>query len=85
MLGAIGEDGFGMEFVARSHARGIASRSVASASPQIATFTYTKLINQETGEEDRPRVDFITPVCIPADVEHEIPRPLAEAGSTDST
>ena len=27
--------------------------------PDLPTFTYTKLINVETGVEDKPRVDFI--------------------------
>jgi rfaE bifunctional protein kinase chain/domain len=71
MLGAAGDDGHGWELL-----RALTSRRIAPdllvRSPQIATFTYTKLINQETGEEDRPRVDYIFPYAMPADVEHEI-------------
>jgi sugar/nucleoside kinase (ribokinase family) len=39
---------------------------------KIQTFTYTKLINQSTGIEDRPRVDFINVAPMPMDVERNI-------------
>ncbi len=41
-------------------------------SPEIQTFTYTKLINAETGIEDLPRMDFINARPLPASVERSI-------------
>src|SRR4029078_5017633 len=69
--GAVGEDGFGWELLRTMTARQIAP-DLLVRSRAVSTFTYTKLINTKTGEEDRPRVDFISPVDIPADVEEEL-------------
>jgi len=38
----------------------------------VPTFTYTKLINKQTGEEDLPRVDFVYTNPLPQAVEHEL-------------
>jgi sugar/nucleoside kinase (ribokinase family) len=38
----------------------------------VQTFTYTKVINGETGEEDRPRLDFIMNRPLGADVERAL-------------
>ena len=35
------------------------SHDLLVEAPGVATFTYTKLINAQTGEEDLPRVDFV--------------------------
>jgi rfaE bifunctional protein kinase chain/domain len=71
MLGTVGDDGFGWELL-----RALTSRQIAPdllvRSSAISTFTYTKLINQQTGEEDRPRVDYIYPYTVPNEVEQEI-------------
>ena len=71
ILGAIGDDGFAWELL-----RAIRSREIAPdllvQSQSVSTFTYTKLINAHTGIEDQPRVDFVSPVDLPSDVELDI-------------
>ena len=47
-----------MSWNGRWRARGIGTGLLLRAAA-LHTFTYTKLLNGETGEEDRPRVDFI--------------------------
>jgi rfaE bifunctional protein kinase chain/domain len=64
VLGLVGEDGFGHELRAALETRGISSQLLLGA-PRISTFTYTKLINSITGEEDLPRVDFVNPQPLP--------------------
>jgi rfaE bifunctional protein kinase chain/domain len=59
VLGAIGDDGFGHELRCALSARQIIADNLI-AFPTIQTFTYTKLINAATGEEDLPRIDFIS-------------------------
>jgi rfaE bifunctional protein kinase chain/domain len=71
VLGAVGEDGFGWELV-RAMTAGHIAPDLIVRSPAINTFTYTKLINSETGVEDRSRVDFITPESLPPSIESEI-------------
>ena len=71
VLGAAGNDGFGWELLDTLTVRKIATDLIVRSS-SINTFTYTKVINSETGIEDRARVDFITPEDIPATVEDEI-------------
>jgi rfaE bifunctional protein kinase chain/domain len=58
VLGALGEDGFGHELRCALAARRIVADHLIVL-PAIQTFTYTKLINAVTGEEDLPRIDFI--------------------------
>ena len=58
VLGMVGDDGFGYELRAALAARGISHELLVDA-PGVPTFTYTKLINAQTGEEDLPRVDFV--------------------------
>lgn len=70
VLGAIGEDGFGHELNAALHQRGIERPLIRSS--LIPTFTYTKLINSETGVEDKPRVDFIYKHDLPPGMEDAI-------------
>ncbi len=83
VLGATGEDGFGYELRGALEARKI-SHELLVGSPQIATFTYTKLLNRESGEEDQPRVDFIRTEPLPEAVETEaIERLRANASRYD--
>jgi len=71
VLGAIGEDGTGWELRQALAARRIDdSRLVLVKGAQ--TFTYTKLINKSTGQEDLPRLDFINVRPLPADAEAAI-------------
>ena len=71
VLGVVGDDGNGHELTRALAARGIqASYLIRSAS--VPTFTYTKLINSETGMEDRPRVDFIQSEPLPPDIESQL-------------
>ena len=58
VIGAIGADGHGAELMRALLARGIESDLLVTI-PDFQTFTYTKLINRETGIEDLPRVDFV--------------------------
>jgi rfaE bifunctional protein kinase chain/domain len=58
VLGVTGDDGFGFELKSALRARGIITEFMVNEAG-IQTFTYTKLINAETGMEDQPRVDFI--------------------------
>ena len=58
VLGMVGDDGFGYELRAALAARGISHELLVDA-PGVPTFTYTKLINAQTGEEDLPRIDFV--------------------------
>jgi rfaE bifunctional protein kinase chain/domain len=71
VLGAIGDDGHGFELLRSLTNRGI-SAELSVKSAQIGTFTYTKLINSETGVEDLPRIDYIATQPIPRQVEERI-------------
>ena len=68
VMGVIGLDGFGFELKQALARRKISTEWVLE-SPGRPTFTYTKLINARTGEEDLPRVDFIPEGPAPAPVE----------------
>jgi len=52
-------------------ARGISHQWLVDA-PGIPTFTYTKLINAHSGEEDLPRIDFVYAKPLPEPVEREL-------------
>jgi rfaE bifunctional protein kinase chain/domain len=71
VLGAIGDDGFGFELSRALGDRGISSEWCVRSSA-IQTFTYTKVINRDTGAEDLPRLDFINTAPLPVDVERRI-------------
>jgi rfaE bifunctional protein kinase chain/domain len=58
VLGVVGADGFGWELDRALRRRGIDSDLLIRSS-EVPTFTYTKLINDATDEEDLPRIDFI--------------------------
>ena len=71
VLGMVGDDGFGYELRAALCARGI-SHELLVDSPGVPTFTYTKLINAGTGEEDLPRIDFVYASPLPEAVERDL-------------
>lgn len=71
VLGAIGEDGFGFELLRALVRHGIAPDLIVRT-PRMQTFTYTKLLNAQTGAEDLPRVDFINTQPLPEDVESAV-------------
>jgi rfaE bifunctional protein kinase chain/domain len=71
VLGAVGEDGFGYELGRALRARGIQS-DLLVATPEMRTFTYTKVINSTNGVEDMPRLDFINAQPMPTAVEREV-------------
>jgi rfaE bifunctional protein kinase chain/domain len=70
VLGAIGDDGFGLELSRALAAHGIADLCIRAQ--LMHTFTYTKVINGETGVEDRPRLDFINTAPLDPAVERQI-------------
>ena len=78
MLGAVGADGFGYELERAIEVRGL-SGSLLVRTPEIPTFTYTKLLNSETGEEDLGRVDFVYTQPIPDAIDREISSRLEKA------
>ena len=78
VLGLVGRDGFGHELSRALDARGIASHLLLW-SGKVATFTYTKLLNSRTGEEDLPRVDFVNTEPIPQELEDELVTSLEQA------
>jgi len=57
VMGVIGDDGFGHELKRALAARGIGTGLLLHAA--VPTFTYTKLLNCRSGEEDLPRIDFV--------------------------
>lgn len=71
VIGVRGDDGSGFELEEALAASGIvAGRMVKERYWQ--TFTYTKLLNSRTGEEDQPRVDFIPTSPLPTEAEQEL-------------
>ena len=77
VLGVVGRDGFGYELKGALAARGIGADLLVRA--DIPTFTYTKLINCRTGEEDLPRVDFVNAAPMPVETEREVVARLERA------
>jgi bifunctional ADP-heptose synthase (sugar kinase/adenylyltransferase) len=71
VLGAIGQDGFGLE-VSRALGNGGVSSDLCVHSKELQTFTYTKLINAQTGVEDQPRVDFINTAPLAKEIESRL-------------
>jgi rfaE bifunctional protein kinase chain/domain len=71
VLGVIGEDGFGAELERALMVREISPELVVRCAA-VPTFTYTKLINLQTDEEDQPRVDFIYTKPMPAEAENAV-------------
>lgn len=79
VLGLAADDGHGYELLKAMKSRGIRADLLVQ-NDKIPTFTYTKLINSETGAEDRPRVDFVFTQDVPADVERAVCERLREHG-----
>ncbi len=73
VMGAIGEDLHGDELFRALGLRDIDVDLVAR-SPLIQTFTYTKLINSQTGIEDLPRIDFINCTKLPDTLDAQLVR-----------
>ena len=71
VIGVRGDDGFGFELEQALAARGISANYLVKV-PDWQTFTYTKLLNSQTGEEDQPRVDFISTRPLPTDAEQGV-------------
>ncbi len=71
VLGVVGDDGFGYELGQALTARGIAADLLIRA-PGNPTFTYTKLLNAVTGEEDLPRVDWIQTEPLAPEIERKL-------------
>jgi rfaE bifunctional protein kinase chain/domain len=78
VLGVVGDDGNGMELLRGLEARDIASELVVKTAA-LPTFTYTKLLNATTGEEDLPRVDFVNTRPMPDEVERKLLNRLESA------
>jgi rfaE bifunctional protein kinase chain/domain len=78
VLGVRGDDGFGFELDRALAERGI-DTSLMVGVKHWQTFTYTKLLNSETGVEDQPRADFINTKPLPSEAELRILANLASA------
>lgn len=70
-LGVRGNDGFGFELEQALAERGIAADRMVKVQ-NWQTFTYTKLLNSQTGDEDQPRVDFISTRPLPKEAEQRV-------------
>jgi rfaE bifunctional protein kinase chain/domain len=64
VLGVIGQDGHGFELRGALRQRGIEGELLVE-SADVQTFTYTKLINSSTDQEDQPRIDFVNASALP--------------------
>jgi rfaE bifunctional protein kinase chain/domain len=71
VLGIVGDDGYSHELRTALTDRGISPDLLVEARG-VPTFTYTKLLNSQTGAEDLPRVDFVNPHPLPVEFEREL-------------
>ncbi len=71
VLGVVGDDGHGHELTGALNRRHI-SPGLLIRADSVPTFTYTKLINGQTGIEDQPRVDFVHAQPLPAEIEKRL-------------
>jgi rfaE bifunctional protein kinase chain/domain len=78
VLGVVGDDGNGYELERALQVRGV-SLNLMVRDARLPTFTYTKLINAETGLEDKPRVDFVPFRPLPEQIERQIMTRLESA------
>ncbi len=76
VLGLIGDDGHGYE-LRQALANVGADASLLVTSP-LPTFTYTKLLNADTGDEDLGRIDYVSPPP-PAAIDKEVVGRLLDA------
>jgi rfaE bifunctional protein kinase chain/domain len=70
VLGVFGDDGFAVDLQRALEARDISTDLMVKA--RVPTFTYTKLINGQTGIEDQPRVDQVISQPIPEEIERKV-------------
>ena len=68
LIGLVGNDGFGYELKQALSRRRVACDLLLTEAG-YPTFTYTKLINERTGIEDLPRIDFVSATATPVEVE----------------
>lgn len=71
VLGIRGDDGFGFELQRALEERGISAELMIKVRGW-QTFTYTKLLNIQTGAEDQPRVDYVSTQPVAASVEAQV-------------
>ncbi len=71
VIGVIGNDGHGAELRKALNSSGIEAGYLVTVDGR-QTFTYTKFINNQTSREDLPRVDFVSPQPLPAEVEDQV-------------
>ncbi|MBY0506898.1 MAG: ribokinase [Bryobacteraceae bacterium] len=71
LLGLVGDDGFGYE-LKHALSRRRVSFELLLTHAGYPTFTYTKLLNEVTGVEDLPRVDFVSVEPIPEPAERQV-------------
>ncbi len=71
VVGAVGDDGHAYELRHALEARGIDAAGLVT-DPHGLTFTYTKLLNRETGIEDLPRVDFLNSGDLAAKIDSQV-------------
>ncbi|HWQ54004.1 MAG TPA: PfkB family carbohydrate kinase [Bryobacteraceae bacterium] len=76
VIGVAGDDGHGYELRRELQMRGIESGLLVTVANR-QTFTYTKLINGRIGEEDLPRIDFISTQPLEAEAEDVIASSIA--------
>ena len=67
----VGEDGYAHELKQALSARGIAP-DLLIGTESFSTFTYTKLLNATTGQEDLARIDFVNARDLPLDAEQSL-------------
>ncbi len=71
VIGVRGDDGFGYELEGALSERSI-DASLMARVPGWQTFTYTKFLNKNNGEEDIARADFINTRPLPAEAEQKV-------------
>ena len=71
VIGVVGDDGSGYELTKELRQGGVNTDMLVTA-PRLPTFTYTKVINLETGIEDHPRLDFICTDPLLQDIERQL-------------
>ncbi len=71
VAGVIGRDGNGFDLRRALRARGI-HNDLLLETDQASTFTYSKLINTRSGQEDLPRVDVVNSSALAEDAERRL-------------
>jgi sugar/nucleoside kinase (ribokinase family) len=84
VVGAVGRDGFGWELRQALAARGIDGSRLVEA-PEVQTFTYTKVINGATGEEDLAAAGLHQELAAGAEVERALIAQLDGSGTRSSS